>query len=339
MKVSFLVTYYNQREFVRRSLDGIASLDLPFPYEILVGDDGSDDGTQEEVRAYMGQHPELPITLHVMPRDPEKREKSIIRASANRINLLKQAAGRYFLSLDGDDCYCDRDFVRESVERLDSDESLVGCAYSTKMITESGETASALPIETAGILKTEEYLVRNFWCHSGAIVFRNVFDESTIREVWATDCFDDNVLTIYMLRFGRLHYTPHPVYCYYCKNGGSLMNSFRKNELDFLQIMDCEILSKLVPRYRDRIRIRYWASIRYIWEHRNELGDFPADDLETYRDWNRKLGNDWSLRMLNWGTDHRLARIRTTLRYGIMIFQRYAGNLGYALRRRIGKGG
>ena len=336
MKVSFLVTYYNQREFVRRSLDGIAALNLPFPYEILVGDDGSDDGTQEEVRAYMGQHPERPITLHVMPRDPGKREKSIIRASANRIHLLRHAKGAFFLSLDGDDCYCDREFVRESVERLESDESLAGCAYSTKMITDSGETTvSALPVETASILETKEYLVRGFWCHSGAIVFRNVLDESRIREVEATGCFDDNILTIYMLKFGRLYYTPRPVYCYYCKNAGSLMNGFRKNELHFLQNMDWEILSKLIPRCRNQIRTRQWGSIRHIWAHRNELMDFPAEDLETYRNWNRKLDNDWCLRMLNWGTDPRLARIRTTLRYGIMTIQRYAGNFSYALRHRI----
>ena len=136
-------------------------------------------------------------------------------------------------------------------------------------------------------------------------------------------------------QFGRLYYTPRPVYCYYCRNAKSLMNNFKKNELHFLQTMEYEILSKIVPGYRNQIRVWQWPAVQYTWEHRGELGNFPADDLEMYRNWNRKIGNVWCLQMLNWKTDSRWTRIRTALCYGIMILQRYEGNFGYALRRRI----
>lgn len=335
MTVSFLVTYYNQQEYVRRSLDGIAALHLTVPFEILVGDDGSDDGTQEEVRQYMAHHPELPITLYVMPRDPGKREKSIIRASANRINLLRHAKGQYFLSLDGDDCYCDREFVQESVTRLESDPDLIGCAYDILMCTESGNKVNALQVKEAAVLENEDYLVRNYWCHSGAIVFRNIFDAEKINTVAATDCFDDNVITIYMLQFGRLYYTPRPVYCYYCKNNGSLMNCFEMTELHFLQTMDYETLSKLVPRFRNQIRTRQWRSIQHTWKHCSALDFLPVHVKETYHIWNTKLGNSWCLRMLGWKTDPVPVKIQTILLYWILVIQRYAGNFRYALRYRI----
>lgn len=45
MKISFLVTYYNQVDFVQQSLESILALDIPCEYEILVGDDGLTDGS------------------------------------------------------------------------------------------------------------------------------------------------------------------------------------------------------------------------------------------------------------------------------------------------------
>ena len=68
MKVSFLVTYYNQESFVRESLDSILALEKPGEWEILVGDDGSSDGTAAAVREYVDADPEH-IRLFVMPRE------------------------------------------------------------------------------------------------------------------------------------------------------------------------------------------------------------------------------------------------------------------------------
>ena len=59
MKVSFLVTYYNQREYVKQSMDSILAIDKPCDWEILVGDDGSSDGTIEEVNRYLVAHLDL----------------------------------------------------------------------------------------------------------------------------------------------------------------------------------------------------------------------------------------------------------------------------------------
>ena len=51
-KISFLVTYYNQAQYVSQSLESILAIDFPDDclYEILVGDDGSNDGTQAAVQ-------------------------------------------------------------------------------------------------------------------------------------------------------------------------------------------------------------------------------------------------------------------------------------------------
>ena len=49
MKVSFLVTYYNQQDYVEESMNSILNIKKEFDWEILVGDDGSTDGTLEKI--------------------------------------------------------------------------------------------------------------------------------------------------------------------------------------------------------------------------------------------------------------------------------------------------
>ena len=77
MKVSFLVTYYNQKEYVKRSLDSILEIDKPCDWEILVGDDGSSDGTIEEVYKYVEMYPDN-IKLYIMPRENGKKYDSAV---------------------------------------------------------------------------------------------------------------------------------------------------------------------------------------------------------------------------------------------------------------------
>ena len=130
MKVSFLVTYYNQREYVKQSMDSILAIDKPCDWEILVGDDGSSDGTIEEVNRYVEQYPEK-IKLYVMPRESEKKYDSVRRASANRLNILEKCSGDIFCTLDGDDFFCDIEFVKEAIEifRENSDISVVAFGF------------------------------------------------------------------------------------------------------------------------------------------------------------------------------------------------------------------
>lgn len=71
MKISFLITFYNQETYVSQALDRILAIEKPCEWEILVGDDGSSDGTVEAVQSYTKKYPKN-IFLHIMPREPGK---------------------------------------------------------------------------------------------------------------------------------------------------------------------------------------------------------------------------------------------------------------------------
>ena len=68
--------------------------------------------TVGEIEKYVKTDPEH-IKLFIMPRERGKKYFSVQRASQNRLNLLSHASGDFFCTLDGDDFYCDSEFLME----------------------------------------------------------------------------------------------------------------------------------------------------------------------------------------------------------------------------------
>ena len=111
-KISICVTYYNQENFVKDSLNSILSIDFPCDYEVLVGNDGSTDNTGLLVDEYVNRYPDK-IKHYIWDRKSEY--KSINRASMNRLNLAEKATGDYIIFMDGDDYFCDREFIKNAL--------------------------------------------------------------------------------------------------------------------------------------------------------------------------------------------------------------------------------
>lgn len=58
-KVSVLCTAYNHEKYIRDALEGFVSQKTDFPFEVLVNDDCSSDGTADIIREYAGKYPNI----------------------------------------------------------------------------------------------------------------------------------------------------------------------------------------------------------------------------------------------------------------------------------------
>lgn len=94
-KVSVFVITYNQKDFIREAIDSILMQDYP-NLEIVVGDDGSTDGTQEVLLEYKEKYPELFKLLLSSVNEG-------ITANCNKI--IKECTGEYIAWLGGDDIW------------------------------------------------------------------------------------------------------------------------------------------------------------------------------------------------------------------------------------------
>lgn len=104
VKLSVLVTFCNQRQYIKRALDSILAQKTNFDFEVLIGLDGVYDGSEEIIREYTDKHDFIRLyKMSFAGMDTIGIEK----ASLNRKSLLEKAEGEFFSVLDGDDFYGD----------------------------------------------------------------------------------------------------------------------------------------------------------------------------------------------------------------------------------------
>lgn len=93
-KLSVCVITYNQAKYIRECLQSIVDQQTNFRFEVLVADNGSQDGTTSIVAEFAQRYPQL---IRPMLR------KSKISGSANYVLVHDQASGEYVAHVDGDD--------------------------------------------------------------------------------------------------------------------------------------------------------------------------------------------------------------------------------------------
>lgn len=267
MKVSFLVTYYNQREYVKQSMDSILAIDKPCDWEILVGDDGSSDGTIEEVNRYIEQYPDN-IKLYVMPRESEKKYDSVRRASANRLNILEKCTGDIFCTLDGDDFFCDIGFVKEAIEvfRKNSEISVVAFGFKYFQETVFGRDYTLPSDMNYQVVDKIEYL-ENFYLPAGGCVHRKAFGKDRIAYIKNLGYFDDNNIVVNSLHYGNMYAVNRPIYAYR-QTSQSVYNRMNKIEQAVLNVQGMDVDIRLVDEsIKESIMKRYSSSLimMYIW--------------------------------------------------------------------------
>ena len=275
MKVSFCVTYYNQKDFVRQSMDSILALEKPCDWEILVGDDGSSDGTIEVVKEYMAQYPEN-IFLYVMDREQGKKYEIVRRASANRMNLLDHMTGDYFCFMDGDDRYCNTSFVTEALDYFhkDPDLTLVGFGYETFNDKDGVLGRFALP---AGLLDAETYLSKGLFTHCGACVLKNIMTADYRAFLHHVGYYDDNNIVSANLAKGKLYISETIIYAYR-QIEGSTFHAMNLAEVSVLNAQSYDVDLALLPNHADALLLRYSTAILNTYFLRYRLPKLLGQD-------------------------------------------------------------
>lgn len=121
--VSICCITYNHAKYIQDCLEGFLCQKTTFPYEILIHDDASTDGTQDIIRKYQKRYPGI-IKPILQKENQYSQGKNIGRFNFDR------AKGRYFSLCEGDDFWCDSNKLQCQFEFMEShyDYSLCGCS-------------------------------------------------------------------------------------------------------------------------------------------------------------------------------------------------------------------
>lgn len=129
--VSVQVLTFNHINYIKECLDGILMQKTDFPFEVIVGDDCSTDGTTELVLKYQNNYPDkVKVITH-------KENMGFIE---NSQSVNKASRGKYIAFCDGDDYWNDPYKLKKQISFLESHRDY-GMVYSDiYMIDEYNET-------------------------------------------------------------------------------------------------------------------------------------------------------------------------------------------------------
>src|ERR1041384_1572484 len=116
ISVSFIT--YNHAQYVAQAVDGALMQQTNMPFEIVIGEDMSTDGTREIVKNYQSRYPErIRLLLH------DRRNASLANGKPtgnwNFANNIKNCRGRYVALLDGDDYWTSAKKLQKQVDYLE----------------------------------------------------------------------------------------------------------------------------------------------------------------------------------------------------------------------------
>lgn len=118
--VSICTTTYNHAAYLEQTLDSFLSQKTSFPFEILIHDDCSADGTADIIRRYASRYPEIVKPLYETENQYSKN------IPINETFNFPRAEGKYIALCEGDDYWTD-DLKLQA--QADDMEAHPGCTF------------------------------------------------------------------------------------------------------------------------------------------------------------------------------------------------------------------
>lgn len=116
---SIVVTTYNQEQSLPVTLDSLLAQKTSFPFEIVVGEDCSKDGTRAVLADYAQRYPEVIRPVY------NEHNLGIL---GNYVSTLRQCRGKYIAGCAGDDFWNDPEKLQLQVDIMEDDPG-IGLVY------------------------------------------------------------------------------------------------------------------------------------------------------------------------------------------------------------------
>lgn len=113
--VSISCITYNHAPYIKDALEGFVSQKTDFPFEVLIHDDCSTDGTTDIIREYATRYPDI-----IKPIFEDENQYSLGKPIGTMVWNLPRARGKYIAFCEGDDYWCNPHKLQIQVDFLES---------------------------------------------------------------------------------------------------------------------------------------------------------------------------------------------------------------------------
>lgn len=202
IKVSVTLLSYKHAKYIRQCLDSILAQKVNFKYEIIVGDDCSEDGTKEILLEYKEKYPDIFVLV--------LNEKNL-GATRNAYNIAKLCRGEYISGGESDDYWIDENRMQKEADFLDAHPEYVAVYTNFVNVDSNGEKPyiSMLSWQVNKKYTLRSYMRYGTVLHGNTCMRRNILPTSGEKYEklrFAAPTMGDVVM-------GVLIYDKGPVYC------------------------------------------------------------------------------------------------------------------------------
>lgn len=224
-KLSILVITHNQRELLKRCLDSVLGQKLNVPFEVIVSDDRSDDGTaeymadlQDQITNDKRQITNLTQLIYTRCNSNDCDPKNVSeRCGWNKLNVYNHARGKCFVNIDADDYLRSDDIYQAQLDMLEAHPECSMCMQDVWPVRDGDSQPSGQPWPSFGQLKNGQVLS----AYDILSEYRALNQCYMIRRHPEQDCaalygkhFDDTVITLHHLQFGPVVYVDRADYAW-----------------------------------------------------------------------------------------------------------------------------
>ena len=255
-------------------------MNIPCDYEILIGDDGSDDGTRNEIDKWIDWFGER-LYVYTAEREDGNTD-AVVRVSNLRKELLKRATGEYYLIMDGDDYYSDNEFIVDALNMFNNNLALSMVMFNYEKVSDKKVIEINTGIQEGSVNK--KHYIRNCYTHAGACVYKKIEDDIFLKRIDNALYYDDNDILIYHMTYGEAWYINKSVYAYR-QTDNSLWKSKNRSQQGVLNVLGADNEVYLAPEFADDIYYRYRKDILFsIFRGEDLIRKVGEEFFSVYRE-------------------------------------------------------
>lgn len=222
MKVSICITAYNHEKFIEQAIQSVLMQVTDFNYEILIGEDDSDDNTREIVKRYKKKYPDK-ICLFLNDRRNVIHIDGRPTGRWNFVNNIVHAKGKYIALLDGDDCWTSNTKLQKQVNILDADNEIDIAFHAAKVCNFKKKCNAIQPLNLKKtIYDYHDLISEGNFIYTSSVMFRNQYWKQLPIWFYQVSMGD---YPLYLLLCNNKLFYDHTIMSIYRVHSGGLWNS------------------------------------------------------------------------------------------------------------------
>lgn len=226
--VSVHLLTYNHVKFIAQSIESVVNQQTSFPFEIVIGDDHSTDGTSQIVDQYAAKYPDL---IKVV------RGKTNGGPQPNSIRILENSQGKYMAALEGDDYWIDPLKLQKQADFMEKNPDFAICFTNTRVeFFENNEEPYLLNSNIEkDVFELKDLIAETeVWFMGTATLFYTMSSIFPVQPWFHKTKSGDIPMIMLAARHGKIKYLPD-VTAAYRRHAAGASNTDHKDDAKFLE--------------------------------------------------------------------------------------------------------